>query len=133
MRLKVKSIPIIMTLSIIILVSIVIILINTYIKSFPNYENIVNNSSWMIAHLVHIPQFLIPFLIICFITKGKLSEYGYNMNQKPPVFTHIRMFILGVSFGLLLSLKFLPQIINKTSIDIPQPVTLLNVIGNMTF
>ena len=133
MRLKVKSLPIIMTLSIIILVSIVIILINTYIKSFPNYENIVNNSSWMIAHLVHIPQFLIPFLIICFITKGKLSEYGYNMNQKPPAFTHIRMFILGVSFGLLLSLKYLPQIINKTSIDIPQPVTLLNVIGNMTF
>jgi len=133
MRLRVKSAAIIITLGIIILVSILIILINAYIESFANYENIVRNSSWMIAHLVHIPQFVIPFLIICFITKGKLGEYGYNMKQNPPVFTHKRMFILGVSFGLLLSLKYIPQVINKTHIDIPQPVTLLSVVGNMTF
>ena len=133
MRLKLNYKPIIISLSIIIFVSIMIILIYRYIESIPGYENSLNNSSWIMAHLVHLPQFLIPFLIICFITKGKLVKYGFNLKQKPPIFTHKRMFILGLFFGLLMSLKYIPQIINKSPTSIPQPVTLLNAIGNMSF
>jgi len=133
MALKVKCTPIILAVSTTILVSISIVLINSYIESFPNYEDIVQNSSWMIAHLVHIPQFAIPFVMICLITKGRLRAYGYNMKQKPPVFTHKRMFILGASFGLILSLKYIPQVIGGRHIGIPQPVTLSSVVGNMTF
>ena len=133
MRLRINYKPIIISLSITIFVSISIILIYRYVALTPGYENSVNNSPWIMAHLVHIPQFVIPFIIICFITKGRLGEYGYNLKQHPPLFTHRRMFILGLCFGLLMSMKYVPQIMKNTPIGIPQPVTLSNVIGTMSF
>ncbi|HEY59953.1 MAG TPA: CPBP family intramembrane metalloprotease [Anaerolineae bacterium] len=110
-----------------------IVLINSTVSSLHNYENIIRDSSWILATLVHVPQFLIPFLLICYLTKGSLGEYGFNLKESPPIFTHGRMFGIGALFGLLMSLKYIPQIIEKTPLDIPQPVTLVNIVGTMTF
>ena len=88
---------------------------------------------WVLASLVHIPQFLIPFLIICYVTKGKLREYGFNLKQAPTTFTHKRMLIVGAIFGFLLSLRYIPQIIGNVPLGIPQPVTAVSIAGNMTF
>jgi membrane protease YdiL (CAAX protease family) len=89
--------------------------------------------SWVLASLVHIPQFLIPFLIICYVTRGRLREYGFNLKQTPPTFTHKRMAIVGAIFGFLLSLRYIPQIVGNVPLDIPQPVTAVSIAGNMTF
>jgi len=88
---------------------------------------------WVLASLVHIPQFLIPFLIICYVTKGKLREYGFNLKQAPTTFTHKRMLIVGAIFGFLFSLRYTPQIIGNVPLGIPQPVTAVSIAGNMTF
>jgi len=88
---------------------------------------------WVLASLVHIPQFLIPFLIICFITKRRLREYGFNLKQTPPTFTYKRMVIVGTVFGFLLSLRYVPQIVGNVPLGIPQPVTAVSIAGNMTF
>jgi len=88
---------------------------------------------WVLASLVHIPQFLIPFLIICYVTKGRLREYGFNLKQTPPTFTHKRMAIVGAIFGFLLLLRYVPQIVGNVPLDIPQPVTAVSIAGNMTF
>jgi len=130
---KLKPAPIIKMLGVTIIVVFTIILINTTISSLQYYENIIRDSSWILASLVHVPQFLIPFLLICYITKGRLGEYGFNLKETPPTFTHSRMFGIGALFGLFMSLKYIPQIIEKTPLDIPQPVTLVNIIGTMTF
>ena len=95
-----------------------------------NYRTL---DSWILADLVHIPQFLIPFLIIYYITRGRLSDYGFNLKQASPPFTYKRMFIIGIVFGCLMSLRYIPQIIGNNTVDIPQPVNLTSVIGNLSF
>jgi membrane protease YdiL (CAAX protease family) len=131
--LKQKLIPIIKMSGLLMLVALIIIIIYALMSSLSSFMNVMRDSSWIFADLVHVPQFVVPFVLICFITKGRLGEYGFNLRQKPPLFTHIRMFGLGAFFGLLMSLKYISQAVENTPIDIPQPVTLANVIGNMTF
>lgn len=133
MKVKLKAAPIFKMLFVTAIVAVIIILINATLESLPNYETLMKTSSWIVADLVHIPQFLIPFLLIWYITRGRLGEYGFNLRKKPPIFTHWRMLGLGVLFGLLMSLKYVPQVASNMSVDIPQPVTLPNVLGNMTF
>ena len=89
--------------------------------------------SWILADLVHVPQFVLPFLIIYYITKGRPREYGFNLRQTPPIFTHRRMFFVGLIAGTIMSLRYIPQIVGSTNLDIPQPVTLSTIAGNMTF
>ena len=62
-----------------------------------------------------------------------MGEYGFNLKQKPPVFTHKRMLGLGALFGLLMSLKYVPSVVRGIPLDIPRPVSLANVLGYMTF
>ncbi len=131
MQVKLKPIPILKMLGVTALVALIIVVIYMAYKSLPSYENL--KDSWILADLVHIPQFLIPFLIICYITKGRLAEYGFNLKEDRPCFTHKRMLIIGVFFGLLMSLRYITQIVKNTPLDIPQPVTLVNVLSNMTF
>jgi len=88
---------------------------------------------WVLASLVHIPQFLIPFLIICCVTKGRPREYGFNLKQTPPTFAHKRMAIVGAIFGFFLSLRYIPQIVGNAPLGIPQPVNAVSIAGNMTF
>lgn len=133
MQAELKAPPIIKMFFVTAIVAFIIIFIDTTLKSLPNYETLMNTSSWIFSDLVHIPQFLIPFLLICYITKGRLEEYGFNLRQKPPIFTHWHMLGLGALFGLFMSLKYIPQVASNIPVDIPQPVTLRNVLGHMTF
>jgi len=129
---KLKLTPIVRMLGVTAIVALVIVLIDAAFRSLPNYESLRENS-WILADLVHIPQFLIPFLLICYITKGKVGEYGFNLREDPPEFTHRRMLVLGIFSGLLMSLTYIPQIVRNAPLDIPRPVTLVSVLGNMTF
>jgi len=133
MQVKLKPTPIVKMLGVVVIVTLIIVLIDAALGSLSNYETLMRESSWLVADLVHVPQFLIPFLLICYLTKGKLGEYGFNLKQKPPVFTHKRMFGLGALFGLFMSLKYISQIARNAPVDVPQSVTLVSVLGNMTF
>jgi membrane protease YdiL (CAAX protease family) len=132
-QVKLKPVPIIKMLGVATVVTLSIMLIDATLRSFPNHETLTEEYSWFVADLVHIPQFLIPFLLICYLTKGKVGEYGFNVREGPPFFTHRHMLGLGVFAGLLLSLRYISQVVGKIPLDIPQPVTWVSVIGNMTF
>lgn len=129
---KLKLAPIVKMLGVTAIVVIFIVLISTWFRLLPNYERLIRDSGWILADLVHIPQFLIPFLIIYYISKGELGEYGFNLREVPH-FTHKRMLVIGILFGLAMSLKYIPQIIGDTLLDIPQPVATVNIVGHMTF
>lgn len=130
---KLKPAPILRVVIATVMVAVLIVLVDASFESLPNYETLTEDSSWLLAVLVHIPQFLIAFLLICYITKGRLGEYGFNLKEKPPFFTHRRMLGLGIFFGLLMSLSYIPQIAADAPLDIPQPVTIASVVGNMAF
>jgi len=130
---KLRAAPILKAVGVTVVVSLIIVGIDAAFRSLPNYETLAAESSWILAILVHIPQFLIPFLIIYHITKGKLGDYGFNLKGRSASLTHRRMLGLGVVFGLLMSLRYIPQIIGDTPLDIPRPVTLESVVGNMAF
>lgn len=132
MQVKLKLAPIVRMLGVMAIVALIIVFIDAAFRSLPNYERLAEDS-WILADLVHIPQFLIPFLLICYITKGRVGEYGFNLRENPPIFTHRRMLGIGIFFGLLMSLPYIPQIIENAPLDIPRPVTLVSVLGNMTF
>jgi len=125
-QIKFKLTPIFKMLGVTVLVAVIIIAIHIWFESHPC------KYSWILADLFHIPQFLIPFLMICYLSKGKPKEYGFNLNEES-FFTHKRMAIIGVSFGILMSLRYIPQVVGHAPLDIPHPVTLTNVVGNMTF
>lgn len=131
MDIKLKPAPILKMLGVTTIVAVLIVLIIAGFRLLPNYDSLAN-SGWILADLVHIPQFLIPFLLIWFMSKGKLEEYGFNLRGTPD-FTHKRMLTVGGLFGLAMSLRYIPQIIGDLPVDIPQPVTPVNIIGYMTF
>ena len=121
---KLRLLPILNMIGVTALVVLAIIII------YINYKSV---DSWVLASLVHVPQLFIPFITILFITKGCFREYGFNLKQAPPTFTHKQMFIVGTIFGFLLSLRYIPQIVSNTPLDIPQPVNIVTIAGNMTF
>lgn len=133
MQIKLKFEPIIRMLGVIAIVTLVIVFIHAELMSLPNFKILMEESSWIFADLVHLPQFLIPFLLICYITKGNLGEYGFNLKEDPPLFTHRRMLMIGISTGLIMSLKYIVQIIGNSPLDIPRPVTPTNILGYMIF
>lgn len=133
MCMKLKLTPILKMLTVTVTVAILIYYINALLMALPNYETIMIESSWIFADLVHVPQFLIPFIIILYITKGKPGQYGFNLKEDPPEFTHRRMLIIGLCSGLLMSIKYIIQIVSGLPLDVPQPVTPTNVFGYVTF
>jgi membrane protease YdiL (CAAX protease family) len=132
-QINLKPGPIIKMTGVAVFVGITIILINAQVRADPNCWNLVEDSTWILATLVHIPQFVIPFLIIYSIAGGRLSAYGFNRNQKPPVFTHRKMFYLGVICGLVISLRYVSQIVKGIPVGVPRPVTTVSFLGNMFF
>ncbi|NOR84402.1 MAG: CPBP family intramembrane metalloprotease [Ardenticatenales bacterium] len=130
---KLKAAPIISMLGVTALVVIAIVLIDAGFRSLPDLPLFAHGTSWMLAILVHVPQFVIPFLVICCIKQRGLGEYGFNLKENPPTFTHRRMLMLGVAFGLFMSLKYISQVVAGEPLDIPQPVTLVSVMGNLAF
>ncbi len=133
MGMKLKFTPILKMLAVTVTVMISIYYINAMLLALPNYETLRMESSWIFADLVHVPQFLIPFIIILYITKGRLGHYGFNLKEDPPEFIHRRMLIIGLCSGLLMSIKYVIQIVNGLPVDVPQPVTPINIFGYMTF
>ena len=129
---RIKLEPIAKMLAVVVVVTILIIFIFMGFRLLPDYESLMNESSWILAGLVHIPQFLIPFLLIYYVSKGNLKEYGFNLREVPH-FTHKRMLVIGVLFGLVFSLRYIIQIVTGAPLDIAYPVTPLNIVGNMAF
>lgn len=129
---RIKFVPIMKMLIVAFVVALAIVFISNWFTSFSD-STFLKENSWFLATAVHIPQFLIPFVIILFITKGKVGSYGFNRKENPPVFTHKRMLFLGIAFGLFFSLRYIPQIIRHTSISISMPVTFVSIMGNMVF
>ncbi len=132
MQVRLEFAPIMKMVIITAAVALVIFFISVWFESLPSYESLMTNS-WILADLVHIPQFLIPFILICYITRGKIGEYGFTVKSKSPIFTHTRMLIVGIIFGLLMSLRYIPHIIRNTPPSIPVPITFVSILGNMTF
>lgn len=132
MSAKIKFVPIIKMFIVTAVVALAIVFISNWLKSFSDSKFLTENP-WFLATVVHIPQFLIPFVIILCITKGKIGSYGFNVKENPPIFTHKRMLFLGIAFGLFFSLRYIPQIIRNTPISISMPVTFVSVMGNMAF
>lgn len=132
-QINLKPGPILKMTGVAVSVVITIILINAQVRVNPNCWNLLEDSPWILATLVHIPQFVIPFVLIYYISGGRLSAYGFNRNQKPPVFTHRKMFFLGGICGLVISLRYASQIAKGIPVDIPQPVTTVSFLGNMVF
>jgi membrane protease YdiL (CAAX protease family) len=130
---KLNPKPILKMLTVTVTVAIIIYYINALLPALPNYETLMIESSWIFADLVHVPQFLIPFIIILYITKGRPSHYGFNLKEDPPEFSHKRMVYIGLCSGLLMSLKYIIQIAWGVPIEVPQPVTSMNFVGYMTF
>lgn len=129
-KFKLEPIAKMLTVAVVVIVLIAFIFIGFML--LPDYESLMNESGWILAALVHIPQFLIPFLLIYYVSKGNLKEYGFNLREVPH-FTHKRMFGIGVFFGLVFSLSYVIQLVTDVPLDIPYPVTPLNIVGNMTF
>ena len=130
---RLRFAPVAKMLGVMTIVVILMVSIYAVLGTLPNFQVLVRDSSWVVAGLMHIPQFVIPFALICWITKGNLGEYGFNLRQLPPLFTHKRMFGLGVLFGLLMSLRYIPSIVGGAPVEVPQPVSLGSILGNMTF
>jgi len=130
---RLKPAPLISMLGVMATVVVLIVAIYAVLETLPNFQIPIQDSSWIVADLVHIPQFLIPFAVICWITKGRPGEYGFNLRQLPPLFTHGRMLGLGILFGLLMSLRYIPSIVRGVPVEIPQPVNLGSILGNLTF
>jgi len=116
-----------------IIVALFIYIINEMLQALPNYKTLIIESFWIFADLVHVPQFVIPFIIILYITKGRPNHYGFNLREDPPEFTHIRMLIIGIFSGLLMSIKYIIQIVKGLPLDVPQPATPTNILGYITF
>ncbi len=129
---KLKAGPIVRMLCVSAAVALLVILIDAFLKSSPASETLMATHPWLLAHLVHIPQFLIPFLLILYLTKGRPQTYGFNLRQDSHL-THRRVLGVGVVFGLLMSLRYIPQVVQTGHVDIPQPATAVNIIGHMTF
>jgi membrane protease YdiL (CAAX protease family) len=132
MRVTLKPGPIVRMLGLSAGVALLIILIEALARSSPGSRALMAAHPWLLADLVHIPQFLLPFLLILYITGGRPGTYGFNLRQDSHL-THRRILGFSVVFGLLICLKYIPEIIRTGSVDMGGPVTAVNVIGVLTF
>ena len=111
-QIRLRPAPIVKMLVVTVIVALIIIYIYAALRTLPNFESIMTDHSWLVADLVHAPQFLVPFMIICWITRGSLGEYGFNLRQNPPVFTHNRLHpLLAV---VIASIDYLKETSNQS-------------------
>lgn len=83
---------------------------------------------WLDNDIYHIPQFFIPFLIILWLSKGRISEYGFTLKSKD---LKLKLSIaLGTVFGLIESTKYIPYIRGLMPLDVS--VAPLDIIGNIS-
>ena len=123
MSINLRSAPILKMLTVTVVVALSIFVISMSVDA----------SSWVLAVLVHVPQFVVPFSIILYMSGGEPASYGFNLNEDPPEFSHRRMLFIGLLSGLLLSIRYVVQIMNGLPLDIPEPVDSFNVLGYLGF
>jgi len=123
MSIKLRPTPILKMLAVTLIVVLSIFIISISVDA----------SSWVLAVLVHVPQFVIPFSIILYMSDGAPARYGFNLNEDPPEFSHRKMLFIGLLSGLVLSVRYIVQIVNGLSLDIPEPVDFFNVLGYLGF
>jgi len=123
MSIKLRPTPILKMLAVTLIVALSIFIISIS----------VDTSSWVLAVLVHVPQFVVPFSIILYLTNGEPRSYGFNLNEDPPEFSHRRMLFIGLLSGLVLSVRYIVQIMNGLPLDIPEQVDSINVLGYLGF
>lgn len=128
-----SSAPILKMVVLISIVAALIVLINHLFVSLPSEHILVRESFWILPHLVHLPQFLLPFLVILFVSRGRPADYGFNLGQDPPTFTHARMLALGIVAGLFLSVGHFVRLFSGLPVDVPQPVSVSSVVGSLAF
>jgi membrane protease YdiL (CAAX protease family) len=133
MRARLKPAPILKMSGVMVTVALLIVLIYVAFRLLPDSDLIMRDSPWILAGLVHAPQFLVPLALIYWLSRGQPREYGFNTRQKPPVFTHARMLGLGALVGLLMSARHIPALLGNSPLDIPRPVTWANVLGHLSF
>jgi membrane protease YdiL (CAAX protease family) len=124
--------PIARVIAVTAVVAACIVVIDAWLVRSAGGEALVRRSPWVLADLVHLPQFLIPLLLIWVITGGNLSRYGFNVQQTRQL-SHKRMLMLGLGFGIIMSFRYITQAVRGEPIGVPQPVTPINVLGHMTF
>jgi membrane protease YdiL (CAAX protease family) len=114
-------------------VMLVIVVLDVILREVLDSEALAGSNSWVLADLVHVPQFLIPFLIIWRITRGRIGEYGFTLKIKDAHFRHSRILKISLLIGLAMALRHIIPAIRGEPPDIAQPVTSSSVIGSMTF
>jgi membrane protease YdiL (CAAX protease family) len=107
-----------------------VVLINHIAQSLPVLQALTQAHPWLLSLLVHIPQLLIPLGVILCLTGGRVRSYGFNFDEDAHL-THRRVLAIGLGFGLLMSIKYIPQIVRAGSVEIPTPVTKVDIVGRM--
>jgi len=123
MSIKLRPAPILKMLTVTVVVALSIFVISMNVDA----------SSWVLAVLVHVPQFVVPFSIILYMSGGEPASYGFNLNEDPPEFSHRRMLFIGLLSGLVLSVRYIVQIVNGLPLDIPEPVDSFTFLGYLGF
>jgi membrane protease YdiL (CAAX protease family) len=129
---KLRAGPIVRMLAVCIAVTGSIIVIYLATDAIPALASLTEGAPWVVGHLVHIPQFLIPFIVIWHISRSRLDEFGFNLKQDRHL-NHIRVLKIGLLIGLAVSLRYVPQLVSGVPVAIPRPVTPASVVGRMTF
>ena len=132
-RVRLGAWPVAFSLVVVAAVTLLVVLIAAFSTWLPVLGVTAVWPAWLVADLVHLPQFAVGFAVICWLTRGRPGEYGLNLRQRSPQFTHWRMFGVGTLAGILMSLQYLRQIAQGMALDIPRPVTTCSILGNMTF
>jgi membrane protease YdiL (CAAX protease family) len=127
-----KPAPILKVIGVTVAVAVAIVLINQAFESIRMDERIEDDASWILAIMVHVPQFVIPFLLIVLATRGRIGEFGFTTRANPP-FTHKSMLGLGLPFGLLMSIRYIGPLIDGSPLDTPRPIRISTVLGNLAF
>ena len=129
---KLRAGPIVKMLAVSIVVAASIIAIFWATEVIPALTALTEQAPWLVGHLVHIPQFLIPFIVIWHISRGRLGEFGFNLKQDTHL-SHMRILKIGLLIGLAASLRYVPQLLRGVPVAIPRPVTAGSVVGRMAF
>ena len=103
-----RSAPIIRMLCVSIGIAMLIVLIEVLFRSHPDSEILMARHPWPLADLLHVPQSLIPFLLILYITRGRPQSFGFDLREDSHL-SHKRMLRIGIVLGLLMSFKYIPR------------------------
>lgn len=104
------------------------------LNRIPEFKLLVQNSTWVPKYIGDSVAFAVGMVMIWRISQGRLGEYGFTLplrNLKVKL-----SIVLGVILGLMgILLDHFTELISGVNIEPahPYPLTVLNVLGMMTF